>query len=156
LALDPRDSALPIGHEQMRASNADRERAIDVLKAGFAEGRLTKEEFDQRAGQVYSSRTYAELADVTADLPAEPLSALSQQQTYPMVAGPRRVNRMAIASLVCALFPGMPGPFTVIIGILARRQIRERGDRGVGLANAAIVIGSFFTLVFALWALGRF
>jgi Domain of unknown function (DUF1707) len=30
----------------LRASTADRERAIEVLKAGFAEGRLTKEEYD--------------------------------------------------------------------------------------------------------------
>ena len=55
------------------AANADRERAVDVLRAGFAEGRLTQDEFNERVAQVYASRTYGELADLTADLPAGPL-----------------------------------------------------------------------------------
>lgn len=57
------------------AANADRERAVDVLRAGFAEGRLTQEEFNQRVARAYASRTYGELADLTADLPAGPLPA---------------------------------------------------------------------------------
>jgi DUF1707 SHOCT-like domain len=40
-----------------------------VLKAAFIQGRLTKDEFDLRVGQTLASRTYAELAAVTADLP---------------------------------------------------------------------------------------
>jgi hypothetical protein len=43
---------------------------IDVLKAAFVQGRLTKDEFDLRVGQAFAARTYAELADVTADIPA--------------------------------------------------------------------------------------
>ena len=43
---------------------------IDVLKAAFVQGRLTKEEFDARIGQTFTSRVYTELAAVTADLPA--------------------------------------------------------------------------------------
>lgn len=39
------------GH--MRASTADRDRAIEVLKAAFVEGRLTKEELDLRVGQAF-------------------------------------------------------------------------------------------------------
>ena len=35
------------------------------------QGRLTEEELGERAGQVYASRTYAELAEVTADIPGE-------------------------------------------------------------------------------------
>ncbi|MGO8885156.1 MAG: DUF1707 domain-containing protein [Streptosporangiaceae bacterium] len=62
------------GH--MRSSQADRERAVDVLKAAFAEGRLTQEEYTERVGQVYASRTYAELAALTADLPTGPLGTL--------------------------------------------------------------------------------
>jgi hypothetical protein len=53
----------------MLASTADRERALDVLKDGFVEGRLTKEEYDTRVGSTYVARTYADLAEVTADLP---------------------------------------------------------------------------------------
>jgi hypothetical protein len=56
------------GYGSAGASDADRERAIDVLKAAFAEGRLTWEEHGIRVRQVYSSRTYAELATLAADL----------------------------------------------------------------------------------------
>ena len=57
----------------LRASRADRERVIDLLKAAFVEGRLTRDEFDERVGRVLASRTYPELAAVTADLP-EPVA----------------------------------------------------------------------------------
>jgi hypothetical protein len=54
----------------MRASNAEREQVIDTLKAAFVDGRLTKDELDTRVGQTIAARTYAELAAVTADIPA--------------------------------------------------------------------------------------
>jgi hypothetical protein len=63
------------GHGRMRASDADREQAIDVLKVAFVEGRLVKDELDARAGRAFTSRTYAELAAVTADIPADPVPA---------------------------------------------------------------------------------
>ena len=55
---------------QLRTSHADREQVIDVVKAAFVQGRLAKEEFDQRIGRVFASRTYADLAYLTADIPA--------------------------------------------------------------------------------------
>jgi hypothetical protein len=58
------------GPGNLRASHADREQVIDVLKAAFVQGRLAKDEFDARVGQTFASRTYADLAAVTADLPA--------------------------------------------------------------------------------------
>jgi Domain of unknown function (DUF1707) len=54
---------------QLRASHADRDQAIDVLKAAFVQGRLTKGEFDLRVGRVFASRTYADLGALTADIP---------------------------------------------------------------------------------------
>jgi hypothetical protein len=57
---------------RLRAVHADREQMIETLKAAFVQGRLTKDEFDERIGQALASRTYAELATVTADLPAGP------------------------------------------------------------------------------------
>jgi hypothetical protein len=53
----------------MRASDADREQVIDVLKAAFAQGRLTKDELDARVGQGLASRTYADLDALTSDIP---------------------------------------------------------------------------------------
>jgi len=63
------------GHGHLRASHADREWAIATLKAAFVQGMLTKDELDLRVGQAFASRTYAELAAVTADLPAGLASA---------------------------------------------------------------------------------
>jgi Domain of unknown function (DUF1707) len=60
---------------RVRASHADRERAVEALKAAFVQGRLDKREFDARVGQAFASRTYLELAAVTADIPPEPLPA---------------------------------------------------------------------------------
>jgi hypothetical protein len=58
------------GRGPQRASDADREQVVDTLKAAFVQGRLTKDEFDLRVGQVLASRTYADLDLLTADIPA--------------------------------------------------------------------------------------
>jgi hypothetical protein len=58
------------GRGLQRASDADREQVVDALKAAFVQGRLTKDEFDLRVGQVFASRTYADLDLLTADIPA--------------------------------------------------------------------------------------
>jgi len=61
----------------MRASHADREQVIDMLKTAFVQGRLAKDEFDLRVGQVLASRTYADLGALTADIPAGLIRAQS-------------------------------------------------------------------------------
>ena len=88
------------GH--FRASHADRERAIDVLKTAFAEERLTKEAFDLRVDRALTSRTYAELAAVTSDLHVSPAAV------RPAAAGPvstlaRTLAKAARRSGVCML-----------------------------------------------------
>ncbi len=65
-------AARPPGRGRLRAARADREQVVDVLKAAFVQDRLTKDEFEARVGQALASRTYADLAALTADLPAEP------------------------------------------------------------------------------------
>jgi len=59
----------------LRASRADRERVIELLKTAFVQDRLARDEFDARVGQALASRTHAELAAVTVDLPAELIGA---------------------------------------------------------------------------------
>jgi hypothetical protein len=54
----------------LRVSHAEREQVIGTLKEAFVRGMLAKDEFDLRVGHAFASRTYAELAAVTADLPA--------------------------------------------------------------------------------------
>ena len=58
------------GRGHLRASHADREQVIGTLKAAYVQGRLDKEELDLRVGRAFASRTYADLATLTADLPA--------------------------------------------------------------------------------------
>lgn len=72
-----------------------------------------------------------------------------------------------IGSFVAHIIPGLGG-FTaaliaVVTGYMARRQIRETGERGMGLATAGIVIGAIhlvlivvgtFALIFLIYLLG--
>ena len=74
MVAGPQDPAAA-GRDRLRAGHADREQVIDTLKAAFVQGMLAKDEFDLRVGQAFASRTYAELAAVTADIPAEPTTA---------------------------------------------------------------------------------
>ena len=67
--------AAAVGSEGLRASHADREQAVGVLKAAFVQGMLAKDEFDERVGQAFAARTYGDLAALTADLPAVPMTA---------------------------------------------------------------------------------
>src|SRR5947199_4760000 len=85
-------------HGSLRASHADREQVIGTLKAAFVQGMLAKDEFDLRVGQVFASRTYADLAAVTADLPAG-LAAARRPQPAPR-PGEGRVLRPAIVITV--------------------------------------------------------
>jgi uncharacterized membrane protein YhdT len=78
------------GHGRLRASHADREHVIDTLKTAFADGRLDKDELDARVGQTLTARTYAELATVTAGIPAAPAQALPHRPARPPV------NRQAV------------------------------------------------------------
>ena len=52
------------------ASDAEREATVDQLRIAAGEGRLTMEELSERSDAAYRSRTTAELASLTRDLPA--------------------------------------------------------------------------------------
>ena len=64
------------GGPQMLASDADRDTAAGLLNAALAEGRLTADEYDQRLSATYAARTWQQLDQLTADLPAPPAAAL--------------------------------------------------------------------------------
>lgn len=84
------------GH--LRASQADREEVVGTLKTAFVQGRLAEDELDARVDRVYGSRTYAELAEVTADIPAELTGARAAR-------GPWRATKIAfrIDYAICLL-----------------------------------------------------
>ena len=62
--LDPRQP----GHAPMRASDADREIVRATLGDAFADGRLTREEYDDRLNTLYGSRTLGEVSSLVTDL----------------------------------------------------------------------------------------
>jgi len=70
MAWPAREMAAGEDRGRLRTSHADRDRVVDTLKAAYVYGLVTKEEFDTRVGQTLAARTYAELAAITADIPA--------------------------------------------------------------------------------------
>jgi len=58
------------GGQGLRTSRADREQVVDVLKTAFVQGRLDRDEFGLRVDRALVSPTYADLAAITADIPA--------------------------------------------------------------------------------------
>jgi hypothetical protein len=58
------------GDPNLRASDADRERTVNLLREHHAEGRLDVEEFHERLNATYDSKTVGELETLLADLPA--------------------------------------------------------------------------------------
>jgi len=120
----------------LRASRADRERVIDLLKAAFTQGRLDRDEFDARIGRALASRTYGELAAVTADIPAELVGALPRR---PPVRARRRIPfNTAVTGGAC-----MAG--LVNAGLVAVLLIRS---------PMAVVLFVVFTIIGTILAIG--
>ena len=87
----------------IRASDGERESVVDVLRDAYTDGRLTLEEFEERTSAAYASKTWADLRELTADLPVEPVlgADLPQRQSHlapvaqvvPAVPRPRQGGR---------------------------------------------------------------
>jgi hypothetical protein len=95
----------------MRASTADLERSLEVLKTSFAEGRLTIEELDQRVGQAFCARFFGELMAITADLP---VGIFGRLPAHPATLPPPRKRWPARIVVACAVLP-----VAVVAGLLA-------------------------------------
>ncbi len=139
------------GSDHLRASDADREQVIDALKVAFVGGRLTKNKFDARVGLALTSRTYAELAAVTADIPAGPARTQSRGRdsaasaTSPVLAGQvthgssiartvrtRQWPRVLVAGLVLmilgvTLVPSEQRSGVIFLGVMLVLQAAARG-----------------------------
>jgi hypothetical protein len=76
----------PIAGGNLRASDADREQVAMVLSTAYAEGRLSREEHDQRVDQLMTAKTFDDLIPITRDLvvgPAtQPPAATSAAQPF--------------------------------------------------------------------------
>jgi len=56
---------------ELRASDAERGRVTESLRAHYLDGRLTQDDFDERVERALAARTKGELAELTRDLPQE-------------------------------------------------------------------------------------
>jgi Domain of unknown function (DUF1707) len=149
---------------QMRAATADRERAVDVLRAGFAEGRLDQDEYSDRVGRVYLAKTYGELAALTADLPAGPVGFLQAEPALAVPgayipAAPQQRQKLSEAAAVSAMVATLGALAGIAVGsaiggaifvvtavpafllaIVGYAQI-ARGNRGLLLASIGFILG---------------
>ena len=115
------------GLSRLRASYADREQVIELLKAAFVQGQLARDEFDVRVGQVLASRTYAELDAVTADIPAG-VAAVQPSRAPALKPADSTLN-------VIAWGAGASIPLAVLLGVIA-----------VLTGNAALLVLSVFAV----------
>lgn len=143
----PGYGAQEYGHAAMLASDADRDRASEVLKSGFASGRLTKDEYDDHLHRLYTARTHGDLAQVTGQLPGGGLALFA-------APAPVRTNSLAVAALVCGVAEfftaGLTAIPAVVLGHMARSQIRRTGEHGRGLALAGLILGWLAIVMFVL------
>ena len=125
------------GRGQMRAADADRDRAVSFLTTAYTEGRLSKDEYDARLETALSARTYADLDHVVTDLPGARVPPVR-----PQVVG---TNGLAVASLACGLAQFVFGPLptipAIVLGHVARHQIKRTGEQGAGIALAGLLLG---------------
>jgi hypothetical protein len=59
-----------VARSELRASHEDRDRVVELLRVSAGDGRLTADELDERLELAMTARTYGELAELVADLPA--------------------------------------------------------------------------------------
>jgi hypothetical protein len=129
----------------IRAADADRDRVAGRLGTAYAEGRLTKDEYDARLHEALSARTYADLDRVVYDLPGARPAPLTAAGPAGWVAPVAKTNGAAIASLACGLGMFAVGPLTaipaIVLGHVARSQIKRTGEQGAGMALAGLLLG---------------
>jgi Domain of unknown function (DUF1707) len=134
-------------HGRIRASDDDRERVLDMVKAAFVQGRLNKDELDARLGQTLGSRTWAELTSVTADLPSWPIA---RPPAKPVRSPSRRPMSMIVRPVAGALSAAAVLTLVGIGGMAVRGSPEEQACRlfygwqsqavvGMPALNAAVI-----------------
>src|SRR5512142_1219406 len=109
--------APPAVHEgETRASDADRDAAAGLVNEAFAEGRLTVDEHDQRLSAAYAARSWQQLHQLTADLPAA-----SGAAAVPMAP---RMHARVDPCLLCVLLIVCP-PAGIAYWLLSRRHLPQ-------------------------------
>jgi hypothetical protein len=90
------DLPAAVAGEQLRASHADRDQVVELLRVAAGDGRLSAEELDDRLERALTARTYAELAALTADLPATPGAVVAPPGAGAVSATPKDLVRINV------------------------------------------------------------
>jgi hypothetical protein len=90
------DLPAPVAGQKLRASHADRDQVVEVLRVAAGDGRLSADELDDRLERALTARTYAELAVLTADLPVTPGGAVVPAGAGAVSATPKDLARIDV------------------------------------------------------------
>jgi hypothetical protein len=125
----------------VRVSDAERDQAVAGLSEHFEAGRLSQEEFEDRAGRALRARTGSDLGELFADLPAH-AAPLAPRDEDPL-AGPaasagdvRRAGNMAVARAVIVC---------IIATIIAVNLLAGLGRTGLGWLVPVVILGVVFS-----------
>jgi hypothetical protein len=122
---------------EIRIGDREREAAVSALGEHYAAGRLTKEEYDERAERAWAARTASAMAPLFADLPAPHAVGLtSARPTAPQApprppARPRQWGRVPFVPVLLvvlgvAMLAHVPWPFLILLGWLLWRGLLFR------------------------------
>ena len=90
------DLPAAVAGEELRASHADRDQVVELLRVAAGDGRLSAEELDDRLERALTARTYAELAALTADLPVTPGAGVVPPGAGAVSAAPKDLARIHV------------------------------------------------------------
>ena len=110
---DPHAAALG----RLRASDADRDRVVDALKAAYAQGLLTTDELSARTSQALAARTYADLTaagPVLAERPAPPFTYLPARTRVSKKAVAYGTSAIVLSPALIAAFLTFYGGFIIL------------------------------------------
>ena len=110
---------------EIRASDAEREYVVDVLRAHCSEGRIDLDEFSERINRVYAARTIGELTDITSDLPLPATITHGDLETTGRV---RQASKWIVAVMSGAVRKGKwrVDPETNVIAVMGGANIDLR------------------------------
>lgn len=113
----------------LRASDADREATVTLLRSHFVEGRLTLEDLSDRIRQAYAAQTRGELSELTADLPQDSAQSFSSPASLsPPSASP------TLSSSTRSIAQHMVRTSIAILGQVTRRGRWRLDDNSTAIA----------------------
>jgi hypothetical protein len=132
--------------ERLRVGDAERDEVVSALHEHFAQGRLTRDELDERLTTALLARTVGDLAKVTSDLPAPPTEPERRRRAPEPLPGRHGVPWTGFAPRRYG--PPWPGP---PMGYRARGRYVHRPPFGV--VFLVLFLASVFTGAWVIFPL---